>query len=101
MRPISTRGHFERICNAIHHELFRTQHLKRERLEIGLLINCTEITDMADFVCNISRILLPLNGSNTEQWMVTLERYDQYDLALGSMTKAICTSLLSCIQERI
>ena len=77
---ISTRGHLERVCSAIYHGLFRTRKLKRNVMEIGLHIDCTEIEDLTDFMGNISKIILALGGSQTKQWMVTLRRHKKYDL---------------------
>merc|ERR1712059_193239 len=71
---IATRGNFEAICNAIHIGLCRSQKEKRERLEIGFHLDCTEIGELADFMCNVSKIVLTLSGSNIKQWMVTLDR---------------------------
>ena len=76
---ISTRAHFERICNAIHQGLYQTQNLKRENLEIGLHLDCSEIKDLTDFMCNISKILAVLNASKTKTWTLTLQRHKKYN----------------------
>ena len=77
---ISTRGHFERICHSIHNGLYRTRKLKREFLEIALHLDCSEIEDLDDFMCNISKILMVIGGSKTKQWMVILERHQKFCL---------------------
>ena len=75
---ISTRGHFERICDSIHSGLYRTRELKREFLEIALHLDCSEISDLEDFMCNISKILMVISGSRIKQWMLTLEQHQKY-----------------------
>ena len=50
-----------------------SQKQPRECLEIGLKLDINATEDLADFMCNFSRILLVLGASNTKQWMVTLE----------------------------
>ena len=84
---ISTRGHFERICNAIHNGLYHTRKLKRGFVEIALHLDSSEIEHLEDFMCNISKILMVISGSKTKQWMVTLERHKGYNLK--GMAKAI------------
>ena len=84
---LSTRGHFERICNAIHQGLFRTQSRERNSLEIKLHLDCSEIEDLTDFMCNIHKIVVVLSGSKTKEWMLTLERHKFY--RLNPMAKAI------------
>lgn len=77
---LSTRGHFDRICNAIHQGLFRTRNVERKILEIVLHLDCSEIQDLTDFMCNISKILMVLTGSKIKQWTLTLERHKKYNL---------------------
>ena len=84
---ISTRGHFERICNSIHSGLYHTRKLERELLEIALHLDSSEIEDLDDFICNISKILTVISVSKTKQWMMTLEPHQQYDSR--PMVKAI------------
>ena len=84
---VSTHGYFERICHSIHQGLYHTRKMKRELLEIGLHLDCSEIDDLADFMCSISKLIIALSGSQTKQWMVTLKRHQQYDL--DPMTTAL------------
>ena len=84
---ISTRGHFERICHSIHCGLYRIRKSKRKYLEIALHLDCSEIDALADFMCNISKILMVLSGAKIKQWMLSLVRNKRYDLK--PMAKAI------------
>ena len=71
----STEGHLERICKSIHQGLCRIQKKKKDCLEINLLIDCTdatELTDMKGFLCLLSKILLNLMESNIMHWEVLL-----------------------------
>ena len=77
---ISTMGHFERICNSIHQGLFRSQKVERNTLILGLFIQSTEFEDSTDFMCNISKILTALSGSNTKRWKLKL----QFDQSINS-----------------
>ena len=69
---IATRGHFAGICNAIHRGLFLSQKQHRECLEIGLYMGTEDANSVDDMMCNVSKLLLALRGSNTKQWMLTL-----------------------------
>ena len=69
---LETRGHLERICKSIHQGLSRIQKEKKDRLEITLLIDCSELTDMKGFLCLLSKILLNLRDSNIMHWEVQL-----------------------------
>ena len=77
---IATRGHFAGICNAIHRGLFFSQKQHRECLEIGLYLGTGDADSIDDMMCNISKILLALRGSNTQQWMVTLSGAYTFDV---------------------
>ena len=70
---ISTRGHFESICNSIHQGLFCTINRRRKFMEIGLTVDCREITDFNEFMCSISRIIVGLAQSETEKWILSLQ----------------------------
>lgn len=72
---VSTRGHVERMCNAINHALFRTKTRLRAQLEIGLLFDGSELSDTSEFVCNITRIVHMLNICNINEWIVNVEQY--------------------------
>ena len=76
---IETFGLFEEICNAFYRGLFMTQKQARECLEIGLKLDVDDTEDLADFMCNFSRILLMLGASNTKQWIVTLEGKEPFE----------------------
>lgn len=75
---VSTRGHLEKICSAIHHGLFRTKTRSRNKMEIGLMMDCDEITDGAEFICNLSRIINVLNMSDIREWIVSVEGHHKY-----------------------
>ena len=59
---ISTRGHFENICDSIQKGLFCTKNREREFMEIGLTVDCREITDFNDFMFTHARF-----GKNPEK----------------------------------
>ena len=44
-----------------------------ELLEIALHLDSSAITNLEDFMCSLSKIIITLGGSQTMQWMVTLE----------------------------
>ena len=70
---ISTLRSLERICNAINYGLYRTKNTPRYQMEIGLVVDCSVITDATDFVCNINRVLSALAASKIEEWILSVE----------------------------
>ena len=97
---IETGGHFEGICNAIYRGLFMFQKQPRECLEIGLELDINATEDLADFMCNFSRILLVLGASNITQWMVTLEGDSEIPCFISGFTYCIETQISGSICYR-
>lgn len=67
---ISTRGHFEDICNGIYRALFMTKKRQREQFEIALNVDLREIIDAEEFVCGISRIIHAVGMCDIEEWII-------------------------------
>lgn len=70
---LSTRGHLEAICNAIHDGLFMTKKRNRKQLEIALDVDVRELTDTEEFLCNISRIISGLALSDIDKWILCVD----------------------------
>ena len=94
---ISTRGHFENICDSMQKALFCTSSREREFMEIALTVDCREITDFTDFMCSISRIIVGLTQSETEKWILSLHANAHRSFAedQGSWEKAVSTFMKS------
>ena len=69
---IWTQGHLERICTAIHRGLSQIQKHEKQYLEMILIIDSTELTEIKGFPCLLSKILLTLSESDLMDWAVTL-----------------------------
>ena len=72
---VSTRGHLERICNAIHRGLFRRQKNKKKTLTIVPRVEYT-----TECVALLSKILLTLSRSEIERWRVQIDMKGDLDL---------------------
>ena len=94
---VSTPRHFENICNSIYQGLFCTKTRDREFMEIGLTVDCREITDFDDFMCSISRIMVGLNQSATEKWILSLHanRHRSFEMVKESMEPAVSAFMTS------
>ena len=94
---VSTRGHFDNICDSIQKGLYCTSNQKREFMEIGLTVDCREITDFDDFMCSVSRIIAGLTQSETEKWILSLEANRQRSFAKDrdSWEKAVSVFMTS------
>ena len=88
---ISTRGHFENICDSIQKGLFCTKNRGKKFMEIGLTVDCREITDFNDFMCSISRIIVAMAQSETEKWILSLEanQHRSFEMDQDSMEEAV------------
>ena len=70
---VSTRGHFKAVREGIHIGLFETKKWKRREMEITLSVDVREISNAADFVRSISKIVAVLGMCNIEEWMVCVD----------------------------
>ena len=70
---VSTRSHFEAICNGIHRGLFMTKKLARKQMEVALSVDVREISSAEDFVCSISKIVHVLGISDIEEWIICVD----------------------------
>ena len=70
---VSTLRSLERICNAINYGLYCTKNTTRNQMEIGLVVDCSVITDATDFVWNINRVLSGLAASKIGEWILSVE----------------------------
>ena len=91
---VSTRGHFENICDSIQKGLYCTRNQKREFMEIGLTVDCREITDFDDFMCSVSRIIAGLTQFETEKWMLSLDANQHRSFAMDQVSMAQAVSAL-------
>ena len=94
---VSTRGHFENICDSIQKGLYCTKERDREFMEIGLTVDCREIEDIDDFMCSISQIMVAMTQSKTEKWILSLEpdRHRSFEMDQESWEKAVSVLMTS------
>ena len=94
---VSTRGHFEHIADSIQQGLLCTSSRKKEFMEIGLTVDCREITDFEDFMCSISRIMIGLAQSKTEKWILSLHanRHRSFEMDQHSMKQVVSALIAS------
>lgn len=72
---VSTRRHFEAICDGIHRGIFMTKKLARKQMEITLNVDIQEISSAEEFVCSISKIVQILGISEIEEWIVCVDAH--------------------------
>ena len=70
---VSTRGHFDVVCNGIYRGLYSTKKRKRKQFEIVLNVDSRKISNLEDFVCTLSKMIHVLGVSDIEQWMVNVD----------------------------
>ena len=86
---ISALRSLEMICNAINYGLYRTKNTQRDLMEIGLVVDCSVITDATDFVCNINRILSALAASKIKESILSVEASSAGAFEYGSNGLAV------------
>ena len=94
---VSTRRNFENICDSIQKGLYCTQNRKRDFLEIGLTVDCREITDFNDFMCSVSQIMVGMAQSQTAKWILSLDAncHRSFEMDQESWERAVSVFMTS------